>query len=317
MNTLLVKTKSTEPQRSSSLSIVSLDSLQSSVALHSGAPHQISPGITVSVLQSSAEALIEINESAAEAVLIDGKPASELVSVKPGQIIQIAKGQFAVLKSLQGMIAPRPNDYVRPAHVTKMIQLVLASMQENEATNEAMPAAAALSMDVPAQTVNLTGKSSQINPAPLPRRTIILAGVTAFILGAGYHQMNAAPVQPEPAKIVHQFKSSIKLVTDVTAPASVAPAEKAALKISAVDALRAASGSANAPRKYVAATKVATKDNSAGLGLSAEDRETVVEYKLEARFDRRKAREKMQKLAQKFTAGTKARAEVDRAYGSM
>ena len=317
MNTLLVKTKSTEPQRSSSLSIVSLDSLQSSVALHSGAPHQISPGITVSVLQSSAEALIEINESAAEAVLIDGKPASELVSVKPGQIIQIAKGQFAVLKSLQGMIAPRPNDYVRPAHVTKMIQLVLASMQENEATNEAMPAAAALSMDVPAQTVNLTGKSSQINPAPLPRRTIILAGVTAFILGAGYHQMNAAPVQPEPAKIVHQFKSSIKLVTDVTAPASVAPAEKAALKISAVDALRAASGSANAPRKYVAATKVATKDNSAGLGLSAEDRETVVEYKLEARFDRRKAREKMQKLAQKFAAGTKARAEVDRAYGSM
>ena len=317
MNTLLVKTKSTEPQRSSSLSIVSLDSLQSSVALHSGAPHQISPGITVSVLQSSAEALIEINESAAEAVLIDGKPASELVSVKPGQIIQIAKGQFAVLKSLQGMIAPRPNDYVRPAHVTKMIQLVLASMQENEATNEAMPAAAALPMDVPAQTVNLTGRSSQINPAPLPRRTIILAGVTAFILGAGYHQMNAAPVQPEPAKIVHQFKSSIKLVTDVTAPASVAPAEKAALKISAVDALRAASGSANAPRKYVAATKVATKDHSAGLGLSAEDRETVVEYKLEARFDRRKAREKMQKLAQKFTAGTKARAEVDRAYGSM
>ena len=317
MNTLLVKTKSTEPQRSSSLSIVSLDSLQSSVALHSGAPHQISPGITVSVLQSSAEALIEINESAAEAVLIDGKPASELVSVKPGQIIQIAKGQFAVLKSLQGMIAPRPNDYVRPAHVTKMIQLVLASMQENEATNEAMPAAAALPMDVPAQTVNLTGRSSQINPAPLPRRTIILAGVTAFILGAGYHQMNAAPVQPEPAKIVHQFKSSIKLVTDVTAPAAVAPAEKAALKISAVDALRAASGSANAPRKYVAATKVATKDNSAGLGLSAEDRETVVEYKLEARFDRRKAREKMQKLAQKFAAGTKARAEVDRAYGSM
>lgn len=339
MNSQPVKTENYGTQLSSPLAIVSLDSLKSSVPLYSGMPHQLATGITVSVLQSSAEALIEINESAEAAVLIDGKPAAELISVKPGQIIQIASGQFAVLKSLQGIIAPRSNEYVRPAHVTKMIQLVLASLEEQNAANEANSPAAALPVAAPTQTVDLSVKSTNSKTARLPARTIILAGVTAIILGAGYYQMNTVPVQPEPVKIVQQSKSSIKLVkaipaaeapeAEAPAPSAVvaaqespaattkAPAVNAAVKISAVDALRAASGSGEAPKRPVAATKVAESNNSAGPGLSPEYRETVIEYKLEARFDRTKAREKMQKLATKFAVGTKARAEVERAYGSM
>ncbi len=334
MKSQLIKTENHEAPRSSSLAIVSLDSLKSSVSLYSGMPHQLASGITVSVLQSAAEALIEINEVAEAGVLIDGKPAAELISVKPGQIIQIAAGQFAVLKTLQGIIAPRSKEYVRPEHVTKMIQLVLASMEEQNVANETNSAAAALPSAVPAQTVDLAVKSANIKTARVPARTIILAGVTAFILGAGSYLMNAVPVQPDTAKIVQKSKSSIKLVTEPAAPEEVSPKAVAAvqaspaattaappvnadLRVSAVDALRAASGSGQAPRRPVAATKAAATNNSAGSGLSAEDRETVVEYKLEARFDRKKAREKMLKLASKFAVGTKARAEVERAYGSM
>ncbi|MCX6116666.1 MAG: hypothetical protein NT027_03930 [Proteobacteria bacterium] len=95
---------------------------------------------------------------------------------------------------------------------------------------------------------------------------------------------------------------------------------------SAVDALKAANTGetprvtprpAVKPSSNIGKVDTSTQKLAKNVKLSEKDKQTVMEYKLEARFDRGNARAKMKHFANSFPIGSQARADLEREYRGM
>lgn len=337
-----VPTNSSAPplqQGSVSVSVLSLDDLKPTERLIPGEPREISAGVTISVMQSAAEALLEIQESATGTISIDNQPASELATVRPGQIIKTSGGRYVLVRHLQALIVPREHHYERPDHIKKMIELALVSLAETHVAQSVAPAAP--SSSVPSKPAAQSGMSSKRR-----LRLGILGLASAIVIGlclvqpSQDKQVTTVPQIAKSRVITSAEQAQVLAQTDAVAtPASiagssaqpVAPLEKEAAKpsakvvhekTSAVDALHNAMAPTVNLKKL---SKAAQPAQGAGdeaqapsaARLSEKDRQTIVEYKLEAKFDRAKARVKLKDMAKSFPAGSPARAEVERALGGL
>lgn len=346
MNTAATSSNAPTKLNQNGISILSLDSLKPNEKLMPGEPHQLASGVTVSVMQSAAEALLEIEESAFGTISVDSHPASELATVRPGQVIKTNEGRYVLVRHLQAIIVPREADYRRPAHVERMIQLAMAGIEietmlnpetavenNNKGTSGSI-LAKFFKKNEGAQELQSPASSNK-SKLRLILLTVAVAivGVLCF-LPMGDDKVEVA-VPPEVSQ--HDTKSKVIAAADIAQAGAAAPAaegpkapeaktseaaqEKGKDKnVSAVDALKGALAPvAQAPKRQKSGAKAVVEDSNRehAVKLSDKDRQTVMEYKLEAKFDRSRARTKLKDFAQSFPAGSPARAEVEKAVNGM
>lgn len=331
----------------SGISVISLDALKPTEKLIPGEPCEIASGVTISVMQSAAEALVEIQEQAAGTISIDNHPASELTTVKPGQIIKTVEGRYVLIRHLQAMIVPRGLGYERPDHVEKMIELAVASLQSAVRAEETVAKEAVMSAHVDAAPLSINPRAAG-QPASR-KRSIRLAvlgsaavGVIALCFLPGNKDDSANVSNNAKSRVIAAVERSQEIAPKAEAVVSPKDETKNAVaekqpepkpvqehRVSAVEALRSAAAPVTAPdlRKLNPRYKpqVAEADgesavaaqNSRQVKLSEKDRQTIVEYKLEAKFDRSKVRIKLKDMAKTFPAGSPARAEVEKALNGI
>ena len=320
------------------ISVISLDAMKPAERLLPGEPREIAAGVTVSVMQSAAEALLEIQESANGSISIDNHAAHELATVRPGQIIKTIEGRYVLIRHLQAIIVPRIPGYQRPAHVESMIALAVASLEapvpEEVEISDDTVMNAPVSVLVSAPAENRDSKKKTIRLAVMGAATVVVLGLclTPF----GKDPSGVATVAPSAKSRViaaaEQSQSAAKsdmvaqVATRRDAPkaseTSQIDAKQKSKNVSAVDALRTAMAAAPSAKKVSGAPATTSRgaaegQNSRTTRLSEKDRQTVIEYKLEAKFDRAKARIKLRDMAKSFPVGSPARAEVERALGNM
>jgi hypothetical protein len=378
------------------VSILSLDSLKSCEKLVPGEPKHLTDGLTLSILQSAAEGLLEIDSSTAGRVWIDGKEASEIATIHPGQIVQTTKGRFVMVRHLQSLIVPRDPSQTRPQAYSKAVQLALLSLQTAQANvpmtalaagsvqlsgmptleaNKAPPMATSFPSHGPSQISLLDPTASNSQAMPLSKKPqitkkmavravmVIMASIIGYTLlqnpesrlDSKTDSMGQTTVAPRAKATVEESKNPSPVVanksTIVPVPATAAPdtvsgdvnqktqptiqgtpapQAQSSAGPSAVQALKAAAQpgirATSSVRKTIpqqvgrrtstgSQTEAVTPQTS--IGLSSKDRQTVLEYKLEAKFDRSNARAKLKKMAEQFPAGSSARREVMQAYEQL
>lgn len=328
------------------ISVLSLDALKPNEKLAPGEPYQLATGVTVSIMQSAAEALLEIEEAASGSISVDNLPAAELATVRPGQVIKTKEGRYVLIRHLQSIIVPREPGYKRPVHVENMLQLALAGFASKPQTTEPSVTPRTQEKSANSLLMRLFAKKEDGSEKKSKLRLIILGVAAAGMIGLCFlptdPENSGGPVAAAPATQQSE-KSRIVAVSDpastalplnqATTPTAElsgkseekakeqAPAPVAEKRVSAVDALKGALAPVNAaPKKR---EKVAQKAEVDAIGdsrlvrLSEKDRQTVIEYKLEAKFDRSRARIKLKDFAQTFPAGSPARAEVEKAVSGM
>jgi hypothetical protein len=109
---------------------------------------------------------------------------------------------------------------------------------------------------------------------------------------------------------VNEFKPIENKPELAAIPKNFNPDEKAATPVS-----NTKKPSVNA--KKTSDTSSAAKNPYSRDTLSATDRQTILEYKLEARFDRSNARAKLKHFAESFPKGSRARQEVMKSYSDL
>ncbi len=341
---LQINTKSQPKTTQNGISVLSLDALKPNEKLAPGEPHQLATGVTVSIMQSAAEALLEIEEAASGTISVDNLPAAELATVRPGQVIKTKEGRYVLIRHLQSIIVPREPGYMRPVHVEQMLQLAMEGLASEPKTKEPMVTPRTQEKSANSLLTRFFAKKEGGSENKSKLRMIILGVAAAGMIGLCFlptdPENSAGQVASAPA-IQHSEKSRVVAVSDPastalplnqattpTAESSAKSEEKAKepapadeKHVSAVDALKGALAPVNpAPKKR---EKVAQKADADAVGgsrlvrLSEKDRQTVIEYKLEAKFDRSRARIKLKDFAQTFPVGSPARAEVEKAVSGM
>lgn len=323
------------------ISIVSLDTLTTSQRLNPGEPFALAPGVTISVLQSAAEALLEIDQSATATTLVNNMPTSEVVTVQSGQIIKTSEGRFVMIRHLEALIVPRTSEWKRPDEIQQAIDLAVST--HASMAKELQPKESKSQAEVSARPV-IDNKNSKRNilRAAIGVCAVILAGL--FFFGPNDQKSGldapanktldpqAAPVPNAQSRII-----AVPASSDVETPAS---AESEPLQPKSKEGSSGAKTRPSTPEKTspAPALKAATTQNDTGsqpdlsglrkvvatsksgsnkVELTQKDRDTIAEYKLEARFDRVNARAKLKHMANSFPVGSPARRDVERAYNSL
>lgn len=320
------------------ISVISLDALKPTEKLLPGETHEIAKGVSVSVMQSAAEALLEIQESASGSISIDNHPAHELATVRPGQIIKTAEGRYVLIRHLHAIIVPRHPGYRRPEHVESMIALAAASLAA-PVSNIVEPSDDSV-MNTP--VTSCASNKTQIKTSKRIIRLALLGSAVAVVAGLcigsfSQEQLETTSVATSQAKsrvvaVAEQSQSVVKNALEpkvepeveakATGETTQTPDAQKTEQVSAVDALRTAmtmpaSGKKSPTTSINALRKAVEAPSPNAARLSEKDRQTIIEYKLEAKFDRTKARIKLQDMAKSFPAGSPARVEVERVAASM
>lgn len=338
-NTL--KTSESQQSQAKGVSVISLDALKPTERLLPGETREIAKGVSISVMQSAAEALLEIQESANGSISIDNQPAHELATVRPGQIIKTIEGRYVLLRHLHAMIVPRNVGYRRPEHIDRMIALAVASLEQPVSpvleanTNDD---AVVNSPSIAATEIAGGIKSSQrkVRLAILGSAIAVVAGLCFMPLSQEHFETASGMAPHAKSRIVAAAEQAQLVVKNTGAPlgdanARVLPlgettqatSQQPTKNISAVEALKTAMAvTANAKKSQPTRISVRRggEDDTGGpraVRLSEKDRQTIIEYKLEAKFDRTKARIKLKDMAKSFPAGSPARMEVERAASAL
>lgn len=292
------------------VSILSLDALRPTQKLVPGVALALAPGVTISVLQDAAEGLLEIESSAANSTYVDEKPTSELATVESGQIIKTSQGRFVMVRHLQAIIVPRIKGAKRSASLQQTIQLAVASV---------------------AGDVSETPKAVQ-KPTQRPSvRNVIRVALACSVLLIGYNLATSTDetsvakeqtaIRPTPASKsrIIGLSNQLEEVADpaiVTTPSVPAPSNSSPVAITKAETPEVVPPTPVQPVK-VKSQKTSQDARSSLIKLTEKDQQTIMEYKLEARFDRANARAKMDHFAKSFPPGSPARSEVERAGRGM
>ena len=322
------------------VTVISLDHFTGVERLNPGEPTEISPGVTISVLQTAAEGLLEIDSSIESKAEVNGKRALELATVQVGQIIKTSHGRFVLVRHLDSFVVPRDPGYRRPEYILNAIALAQATIADIEplsATN-ILPKGSKFVGSMAASSSNLLIEGSG-------RKVVVrsLIGIFAVIIAImllyslGHDAVADQRLDSAASKATKVAKSTIVSTRD-SSGIDVPVADKASGMTKApIVATPGHTGSAGlgvsqknsvpSPIRPVSASvmdRAGHRDgNSPGvtsvrsIQLSEKDRQTIVEYRLEARFDRSSARAKLSHMAKSFPVGSPARTEVERAYSGL
>ncbi|MCX6123182.1 MAG: hypothetical protein NTV34_00285, partial [Proteobacteria bacterium] len=129
-----IKSSLDKLRKFSEVSIISLDALKPSKNLSPGEPYGLAPGVTISVLQSASEGLLEIAAQAAATTQVDEKPSSELATVHIGQVIKTIEGPFVMVRHLDSFIIPRKSGEARSPEIMQALSLALADAAAKESS---------------------------------------------------------------------------------------------------------------------------------------------------------------------------------------
>jgi len=327
MSQLIAKNTQSIPQsqlgpspRQADVCIVALDSLLPARKLLPGEPISLAKGVTISVLQTAAEALLEIDHEATATTQVDQKNSSEVMTVHTGQIIKTSEGRFVMIRHLEAFIIPRDADWRRPQEFQQAIDLAIAAVVPDSAV---VPQKAAL---VIAETEH--------SPTGMSKRTLVRAALgvgvfatlsLAFLLPGSHNEVAPKPTVSEPSK---QEVAKSKIIATSEVPTTVTAEETRSQKLNNPKDTRAQefpqtkpasnppSRSRPAAKSHAAQASVVGPQSS-DVRLTEKDRQTIFEYKLEAKFDRSNARAKLKHFAESFPVGSSARREVEKAYQSL
>lgn len=325
------------------VSLLSLDHFKGVERLSPGVPKELSPGVTLSILQTAAEGLLEVDSSQELGAEVNGKRALELATVQVGQVIKTSKGRFIMVRHLEAIIVPRTSDEKRPEYIVSAIALARAAIAER--SNSGIKEDNSESLK-PIKSV----QENFFNrlPSGSSKKFIVRALIVAclFLIGLMLWRLPSDEAEPkvggeESSKQQANRAKSTIVAIDSSREESLKtsqPGESKVNESSVNPSTRSTQASSErAPAKKIHVTSASLKiphgqvnresgkassesRGSSGVSsvrLSEKDRQTVVEYKLEARFDRSSARAKLKHLAQSFPAGSPARAEVERAYSDL
>lgn len=331
-------------KRMSDVSVVSLDTLRPAQKLVPGELHELTQGVTISVLQSAAEGLLEVDHEQAGTISVNEKVASELATVQPGQIIKTKEGRFVMVRHLQAIMVPRTPQFVRPEYAQQTIDLAIASLRNRE--NLLSPTSEHSFMtQVASKTAWIAKPSAPSNESShSSRKKIVIRSAMAIcvaVIVAGYLHQSADSEDQATQKRTETAKSRIVAASQ---PSDESPSEsqQPTVKTSPAPAVTVAGSAkdhpatAPSPRlnmpggaapaasalraNHIAKPAPDREDKAASskvIRLSEKDRQTIAEYKLEARFDRSNARAKLKHFANSFPPGSTARLEVERAYNGL
>lgn len=329
------------------VSILALDGLQTPVHLTPGVPYEIAAGVSISILQSAAEALLEV-ERAAEAVYIDQQKAVELATVKPGQVINAGGGRYVLLRHLQALIVPREPGYERPDSVQQAIKLALATLQEQDLLDAKKRPSRALSSKRQVRLALLgTGIAALIGlyflPTPKDPQQKTSAGAAPDFVAlspkaAGTPGTGNLPIKPEADSATGADKL---FLTDAdgdgshTAPAPKLDASSAhetpsrevtnrgEAKVSddqltqqakVTQAAKSPEKSSPAPKSKKSVKPAKSEAPEVAGNVSEKTRQRILEFKLQGRFDHTKAKEKLHEFVESLPKGSVDRSEAEKAY---
>lgn len=326
-------------QKFADVSVVSLDEIKPSLKLSPGEPHNLAPGVTISVLQSAAEALLEIDAEAAASTHVNDLPTSELATVQTGQIIKTSAGRFVMIRHLESLIIPRDASWKRPDEMQQAVSMALATCQTSEAIADGAGHSHGDKVTAPPsrKAVHLGLSRKNVIRGLIVVSSILFAGLFFYDSSketdVAIKTVPEKPVenarsriiavpQPEAGQIESNLGESVSksdpqpsvalVPIKSTPPATTPPKQTTSLEsLQAVGQLPSDKGSAKPERKP--SNEVAARS----IKLTEKDRQTIMEYKLEARFDRSNARAKLKHLAESFPKGSPARMEVEKAYSGL
>lgn len=320
------------------VTVISLDHFTGVERLNPGEPTEISPGVTISVLQTAAEGLLEIDSSIESKAEVNGKRALELATVQVGQIIKTSHGRFVLVRHLDSFVVPRDPGNKRPEYILNAIALAQASIADIEplsATNR-LPKGSKFVGTIAASSSNLLIEGSGRKVVVRSLIGIFAVTIAIMLLYSRGHDADQR-LDSAASKATKVAKSTIVSTRD-SSGIDVPVADKASGMTKApIVATPGHTGSAGlgvsqknsvpSPIRPVSASvmdRAGHRDrNSPGvtsvrsIQLSEKDRQTIVEYRLEARFDRSSARAKLSHMAKSFPVGSPARTEVERAYSGL
>ena len=321
----------------SEVSIISLDALKPAKNLSPGEPYGLAPGVTISVLQSASEGLLEIDAQAALTTQVAGKPASELATVHTGQIIKTIDGPFVMVRHLESFIVPRNASDGRSPEILQAMNLASADAAAKESNIRALPRSGDLSNLLNSNTVRSLGSKPVLVRAAIGALALSMFGW--YLLSSRKDDSSLAPLQP---KASEGAKSNIIAPLDL--PETVLPPQSTPPEVKEALVLKQAKIDTPAPapatKKTVAAagpqtTKPKILMNSGNLRmhkeksksdvppgkhaaqLTVKERLAVTEFKLEARYDRSSARAKLKHMAESFPTGSPAQLEILKAYNGL
>ena len=297
------------PAASLEISALWLDSPQPVTRIPQGEPYQLAPGVTVSFLASAAEGLLEIDMAKAAAVWVDGRPTSEVATVHPGQIIMIGDSRLLLVRHFQAVVLPHKESYRRPKAVQNAVDAALQLIASPEVNSSLLSRQGRLRSLIAAPKQTLLLRGAVVCGA-------ILVGVMALYSPRDEGRGQAAP-GPAPAIAVAEKVAFGDLTGDAhsstppKAEESLAPAGSSATSPAKIET------KGSSIKKVKSSSAKSASQPVSPSALSEKDRQMVIEYKLEARFDRSTARAKLRKLADSFPARSSARLEVERAYDEL
>lgn len=311
------------------ISVLSLDSSRPVEKLVPGEPHPLAPGITISFLPGTSEGLLEINSEIAGPVQIDGKATSEIATVHPGQIIKLAEGRVVIVRHLQAIIVPKDASSHRSEAIQSQVDAALAAFygQKAEQLAEQNAIAVAENSKAPRLSRKMVLRSA-VGAAAL------MLGILAFIdakpkeVGQTTAVATAADKERlfgnEPT-LENAGLATTTLAKDTEPSKEVAvvnnnvatPPEKASEPAKKTEPVHEKSVRPKIKTAVNVKSPIQKNSGASATVLSEKDRQTVVEYKLEARFDRSTARAKLKQMSETLPANSPARAEVLKAYNEL
>jgi hypothetical protein len=298
----------------SDVSILSLDNLADKQHLIPGQSHTLADGVTLSILQSAAEALLEVDHAAAGRVLVNTKQAGEVSTVQPGQIIRTAAGRFVIVRHMQALIIPKASGQARPTYMKDAITLALASLEQPPLVDEK-----------PTSTISpdKTGQEKRTRLVRIVSGALLVAIIAIYFYGESHPPKDSdngsIASEQANAKASGEAKSKIILVNPAKEKAGVEglSTDQSDPKATA-EARREPEQKVSDPKPKTnlepsTARKVPSNPSAPPVTLNERERQTVLEYKLEGRFDRENAIAKLKHFANSFPEGSPARREVERA----
>ena len=320
------------------VTVISLDHFTGVERLNPGEPTEISPGVTISVLQTAAEGLLEIDSSIESKAEVNGKRALELATVQVGQIIKTSHGRFVLVRHLDSFVVPRDPGNKRPEYILNAIALAQASIADIEplsATNR-LPKGSKFVGTMAASSSNLLIEGSGRKVVVRSLIGIFAVTIAIMLLYSRGHDADQR-LDSAASKATKVAKSTIVSTRDSSGIDVPVADQASGMTKAPIVATPGHTGSAGlgvsqknsvpSPIRPVSASvmdRAGHRDrNSPGvtsvrsIQLSEKDRQTIVEYRLEARFDRSSARAKLSHMAKSFPVGSPARTEVERAYSGL